>query len=183
MKGEYDILPSWEENNVATKYEEMCEAAKSARIKKDQYRERCGKDLGDLFVGFLRYCAIPQASVTFLRWNGSDDEDGAFRLPEEPNMRYTMAGAIVLDAEGFWRIGVHVDLGVGTIFFPLLMAEQDGIAVTKVAGKNLKIDVSNQQECNEFYDQLVSRLKEAFSDPKKSKSSGFGFIVSSPEPQ
>ena len=94
-----------------------------------------------------------------------------------------MAGATVLDAEGFWRIGVHVDLGVGTIFFPLWMAEQDGIAVTKVAGKNLKIDVSNQQECNEFYDQLVSRIKEAFSDPKKSKSSGFGFIVGSPEAQ
>jgi len=59
-----------------------------------------------------------------------------------------MAGAAVPDLEGFWRIGIRVDPGMGTIFFLLWIAEQGGAAVTKIAGKNSKIDVSSEQECN-----------------------------------
>jgi hypothetical protein len=163
---------------LATKYEEMCEAARGAQSKEAEYRDRCWQYMGSLVSGFLRYCAIPQDRVTFLKWNGKTGADSRFAAPQDGGA-YTMLGATVMDSDGFWRLGFHLNLGLGSIAFAFWIAEQNGSPITKIADKTWKLDFSNQQECNEFYEEVVDRVKEAFDGSRKPKVKSVGFVVDS----
>jgi hypothetical protein len=66
---------------LATKYEEMCDAAHMAQAKQDEYQHRCFRHMTSLFKGFLSYCGIPQERVTLLRWNGLAGKDSMFTVP------------------------------------------------------------------------------------------------------
>ena len=160
---------------MATKYEEMREAVNTARKNAEQYRERCWKYMNLLFTGFVRYCAIPPDCVTLLKWNGIMGEGSAFESAEPSS--FTMMGATVLGDDGFWRLGLRISLGSGAVQLAFAVAEQDGIPVIRGADKPRPIDFSDQQQCNDFYDEVVGKIKAAFIEPQKPKGTTFGFIV------
>jgi hypothetical protein len=118
-----------------------------------------------------------------IRWLGhilwcTRASDPAYRESGEP---HNMLAATVLDADGFWRLGLRINLNSGAIFFAFWIAEQDGTVLTKIGDKTYKIDFSNQQQCDDFYDEVVNRVKASFADRRKSKPKSIGFAVD-PEP-
>lgn len=165
---------------MATKFEEMRAAARDSLNRKAEYQQRCFSHMQRLYRGFLKYCEIPENQVSFWRWNGLVGEEAEFtRLQKnEPNNVLT---AMVLGEDGFWRLGLRINLMAGAVFFPIWISERDGAAVTKIADETISIDLDNERQCAEFYDKVVDRVKETFSDGKKSKTRGYGFAVD-PQP-
>lgn len=53
-----------------TKYEEMTNAAKEARIAYGQYRERSWRNLWAIVGGLEDLCGVPQDKIVYLKWNG-----------------------------------------------------------------------------------------------------------------
>lgn len=144
---------------MVTKYAEICEVVQATRKSEDEYRDRCWKYMGTLLSGFLSYCAIPQERVMLLKWNGLRGDASKFTAPEDAGI-YSMAGATVLDEDGFWRLGLRISFGSAAIAFAFWVGEQDGGPITKIADKTWKLDFSNQHQCEEFYDEVVRRVKE-----------------------
>lgn len=99
-----------------TKFDEMCDAAAAGIKARHDYRERCWKNLALLFNGFLSYAQIPPENVTFLRWNGLVGEGAAYERAGEGRL-FTITGAAVQDADGFWNVGIRIDLSPGAFIF------------------------------------------------------------------
>ena len=168
------------------KYEEMCEAAETARKKWIEYREHCWRDMGALVHGLATYCAIPIDRITFLRWNKAKGEAGKYTEAEE-GMKYTLTGAMEYDdTDRFWRLGVCITLSPPGVIpehyvsFALCLSQHDGKAIVKVGdiGKPYEIEFDRLAQCNDFYDGIVESVKQSFSDPQKPGPKTIGFKVS-----
>jgi hypothetical protein len=57
---------------------------------------------------------------------------------------YAIPGAAAMDADGFWRLGLHINLELGSAAFAFWIAEQNGDPITKIADRTWKLDFSNQ---------------------------------------
>ena len=164
---------------MATKYEEMCNAVVTSQRNIDQYRDHCWNYLATLYNGFVMYSGVPQENITFLKWNGSDDDLSQFSQPENGE-QYTLQGAAVLGEDGFWRLGVRIFLKpMATVWFAFFVAEQNGHPVVKIGDKTFNPDLQNADSRNEVYEEIISRIKDAFSFPKKVRSKSIGFTVES----
>lgn len=161
-----------------TKYEEMCDTARTWVQNSQNRRFRCYEYLGKLFGGFLSYTQIPQSQTRYLRWNGLTDEDSRYE-PAEEGMLYALPGAVVRDEEGFWHLGISLNLAAGvSVFFALCTSEQEGKPLVKIGryGKTSQIDLESQEQCNDFYEEMVRRIKDSLEDPQKAAKT-FGFSV------
>lgn len=164
---------------MSTKYEEMCEAARTAISEAASYRERCWGYLAKVVNGLSTYCAFPTDSVRMLKWNELDGAESAYSGPEDGGI-YSLAGAATLDNEGFWRLGIRLPLvAMVSVAFPLCVAEEDGKALVKVGsrGKPYKIDPEDQSQCIPIYDEIVDKVKASFSDPKRPRQKVVGFTL------
>jgi hypothetical protein len=172
-----------------SKYEEMRDAADTARKNWSQNRDRCWGYISTLVNGLIAYCEIPEPldRITFLKWNEATGERRAYREAED-GMRYTLPGATVFDREdGYWHLGVCVTLSPpGTlpsqwVSFALCVTEHEGKPMVKIGipGKPRQIDLNDPRQCNEFYESIVDNIKSSFSDSRKSDSKRIGFVVSS----
>jgi len=164
---------------MPTKYEEMCDAVATSQRNIDQYRTDCWNYLAALYNGFIVYSGIPQENVTLLKWNGSDDDLSQFSPPENGG-KYSLQGAAVLGNDAFWRLGVKIFLKPwATIWFAFFVAEHDGRPTVKIGDRTYNPDLAKPDDCNEIYDEIIDRVKDAFSFPKKSKGKSIGFTVES----
>lgn len=160
-----------------SKYQEMCEAVIEAERQRAEYREHCWQYMATLYNEFLEYTETPANLVTLLKWNGSDDENSCFSPPEK-NMVYALPGATVLGEDGFWRLGLRIFLKpIATVWFAFFVAEQEGRPLVKVGDKTYKIDWESPNARNKLYDDIVNRIKDAFTGQKKQGNKGIGFVV------
>jgi hypothetical protein len=161
-----------------SKYQEMCDAVMESERLKGEYREHCWQYMGTIYKGFLAYTQIPDGRVTLLKWNGSDDEKSRFS-PSDGGA-YAMAGATILGEDGFWRLGIRILLmPISTVWFAFFVAEQDGRPVVKVGDRTYKVDFEKPGSCDEIYEDIVKRVKDAFASSKRSSNRTIGFIVES----
>jgi hypothetical protein len=156
----------------------MCTAVLEAEKSKAEYRDHCWKYMATIFNGFLSDCGIPQNHVTLLKWNGSNNDESRFSASD--GGAYTFPGAAVLGDDGFWRLGVRIFLEpMATISFVFYVGEEGGCPLIRVADRTYKPDLEIADSCNEIYEDVIRRVKDAFSFPKKAKSTGIGFVVES----
>jgi hypothetical protein len=162
---------------MASKYEEMRGVEETARKNWVAHRERCRQYMASLVVGMLRYCGIPDDRVRYLRWN---EEEGHYSEPEQG--QYLLPGAMVFDDAGDCRLGVCIVFTPRGTFperwasFGLFVSEQGGKVLAQLGpDKPVPIDLKNQDECNEFYDGIVNRIKQSFTEPQKPGAESIGF--------
>jgi hypothetical protein len=81
-----------------TKYEEMCDAAKTARDEFFAYRKRIWGYFGSVINGLQTHCGVPPQQITYLKWNGHQGEARRYEPPSDsPTDHYTLPGAIEYD--------------------------------------------------------------------------------------
>jgi hypothetical protein len=85
---------------MASKYEEMCDVAKTARKNWNARRDRCRQYMATLITGLLRYCGIPNEAVKFARW---DESSETFIEPEQGELSYP--ALMYFDETGDCRLG------------------------------------------------------------------------------
>jgi hypothetical protein len=141
---------------VATKFEEMRESVSQAVKKWEEYHHQCIKDLHLLVQGFVAYSEIPRDKIYFLRV----DED-----PEE-GKKYGMVGAMHWGPDGFWHLGLAVELHpFKTILIELCVDNNKGKLFVKAGkdGRVRELDLANKDRCDEFYESIVEKVKQFFT--------------------
>jgi hypothetical protein len=174
-----------------TKYEEMCDAAKTARDEFEAYRKRCGVYFWGLIGALQSHCGVPPEKFTFLKWNGEREEARQY-LAAEPGMKYTLPGAIDYDElDGFWNLGVLTTLTPDNVFpkqwvtFVLCIKEQNQSPIVKIGldGKTQVVDLSNVDARNQYCEILSEKIIEAFKgDPTKPAVKTIGFVLGTERP-
>ena len=174
---------------MASKYEEMCDVATTARKEWLARRERCRQYMVSLVTGMLSYCGIPQDRVAYLRWN---EQEESYAEPEKG--KYLLPGAMSFDDSGDCRLGVCIILTPPGTFperwasFGLFVSEQDGKVLASVGPKKpLPIDLKDSSQCNKFYDAIVNSVKQSFTKSEGAGEDLIGFkrsqIATEDEPQ
>jgi hypothetical protein len=144
-----------------SKFEEMCAAFGKARRDGTEYQHRCFQNLSFLVQGFSKYCEIPPESIQVVPVDQDAKKDTFYAIP----------GAAHFDPnDGFWHVGLVITLAERPNTFPRLRAltkvsvrERDGKVVVKRGGDDRprELNLGDQQQCNEFYDDIVEHVKEA----------------------
>lgn len=156
---------------MASKYEEMCDVAETARKNWNIHRDHCRQHMASLIAGMRSYCGIPDERINYLRWN---EEMRVFTGPEKGN--YTLPGAMTFDDVGDCRIGISIMLTPSAVAFGLFVSEKDGKVNVKLGpNKAIPIDLNNPSQCNEFYDSIVDNIKRTFTETQKADADPIGF--------
>jgi len=167
-----------------SKYREICEAASNAGKSWINYRDASWKHISDLVNGFVRYCEIPLDRVAFWCWNERTDEERSY-LPAEEGKKYTMFGATKFDrSDRCWHLAVCITLSEPGPFeewaaFLLCVTDAAGKAMARVGlqDKLRQIDLGDPSQCNQFYDDIVKALVEAFRGNQTPGPKTIGFTA------
>ncbi len=113
--------------------------------------------------GFIEYCGIPPNQILFLPCDKEPDE----------NSRYTMPGAMHLDEDTYWHLGLQITLYEKPnifphqpIFFKICVKDKDGDLFVKLDQEKepQKINLSSRDDLNVFFDKLVSLIIRYFKE-------------------
>jgi hypothetical protein len=146
-----------------SKFEDMCAAYADSRNKFFSYRKRCQSHMSALVSGFIEYCKIPPDQVLFLP---CDHE------PKE-NSRYSLPGAMHLDEDTYWYLGVQITLYEKPNIFPhqpilliLCVKDINGDLFVKIGrdSQTQQLNLSDESERSSFYDQLVGIITRYFKE-------------------
>jgi hypothetical protein len=168
---------------TASKYEEMCEAAGTARRLREERHNRCLGYLCRIVSGLIQHCEIPEEQIAYSRWDGKGN---TYQRAEE-GMKYTVPGAAVLDEEDdYWRLGIRITLTPAgfwlshIVFAVLCVSEEGRMPLVKISprGKPRQLDLDDPNQCREFFDGIVETIKKGLLDPRKAMSSQIGFVIS-----
>jgi hypothetical protein len=116
--------------------------------------------------------------MNLLRWNGAGVEPQYDEA--DPGMIYTISGAMQFNEEDqFWHFGLRLALtGMQWAIFGLGVADRDGKAMVRIGPGNARqIDLSDQNQCNEFYDSIVESIKHCYRDDGNIVPKAIGFCV------
>jgi hypothetical protein len=162
---------------MASKYEEMCDVAKTARKNWSAHRDRCRQYMATLITGLLRYCGIPNEAVKFARW---DESSETFIEPEQGDVAYP--ALMHFDETADCRLGVYVTLTPPGTFparwasFVLFVSEKNEKVYARLGpDKAIPIDLNNELECAKFYEGIVANIKRAFTEPPDDRRDSIGF--------
>ena len=145
-----------------TKFEQMCEARAQCTKAWTEYRYRSYQNLATLAQGFRERCQIPDDCVSY---SPLDKEP-------EPNRSYALPGAIHFDSSDlYWHLGLILTLTEAKNSFPIprvllemAIREQSGKLLVKrgKGDKPQEIDLTNQKQCDDFYDSIADRVKRFY---------------------
>jgi hypothetical protein len=171
-----------------TKFQEICEAAKTARSDHFALRDNSWRALNEFLMGYKAYCEIPDDRIKLLKWNGAHGEESKYnREPEEGGI-WSLMGATVFDeANELWVLGVVLTLTPNGTFpenwvsFAVCTTEIDGNTQMKI-GFPGPVFPWNQDESSrhKFYDYINVELLKNLPKPRlgagaATKSLGFQF--------
>jgi hypothetical protein len=156
---------------MASKYEEMCDVAKTARKNWLAHRERCRQYMASLVVGMLRYCGIPNDALKFSLW---DEASQTFIASEQDDLLYP--AAMTFDENGDCRLGIRIALPRRWVSFGLFVSEKEGkVNVRLGPDKETPIDLGNELECAKFYESIVANIKKVLTAPSDGSATSIGF--------
>ena len=142
-----------------SKFEELCKAYATSRKNYFDYRETCSKFAHTLVRGMVDYFGCPKGQVKFIPLN-KEVESGSI---------YTVMGAIHLDDDTFWHLGVRLTLYKAPNIFPhqpfllrLLIKKVDDYFTVKLRteGPEFKVHEDKPDEFNSFYEFIFDLIKE-----------------------
>ena len=160
------------------KVDEIKRAYEEFRQRSREYNDLCYSFAAQLRRGFAVYLGSPDDYVTFF----------PPRKPEEAagSAEYTQAGAMELEADGFWLLGVAVHIpGVG-IYTYVIRFKHVGEEFVLELGDGVEFEAENgeSEELEAFYNHLVDITKSFYKKYLDDLLSGdrpeppFGFIHS-----
>ena len=153
----------------------MCDVAKSARKEWLAHCERCRQYMVTLVGGFVTYCQIPHTGVVYLCW---DQETQSYTEQEEGE--HSFAGAMTFDDAGDCRLGICLILTPRGeqpwVSFGLLVSESNGIMSLRLErDKAVRLDLENRSQCDEFYQNIVEKVKRSFTESEGPDTEPIGF--------
>lgn len=141
-----------------SKFIELCETFKDSRDEYIVYRDTCYNFMGTLVHKLIDSWQCPEEAITWI----PVDKD------IEPNTRYSIPGAMTLDEDAWWHLGLVITLYVKPNVFPqekllldiCLKKDEDGF-ILKVAGPDNEFSVheGNDEECEAFYESVYDIIK------------------------
>src|SRR5207248_11791401 len=145
-----------------SRFDEMCDALRAARNDWTEFERRSFSNMGLLVDGFIKYCEIPKGHFEFRRLN------------EEPKSGtlYSLPGAMHFGKDDYWHLGLIVTLFTAPnelpqqrVLIELCLTEKGGKTVVRpgVDGLARQLDLRNQSECIDFYDEIVERVNQVFA--------------------
>lgn len=185
MWGTLTLMDEPEDSLSMTKYEEMCEAAKNARKEFLAYQQRSWGYFGAIINGLQTHCGVPVDKITYLKWNGHQEEARQYLAAEE-GMKYALPGAIDYDEiNGFWNLGILITVTPDNVFpkqwvtFALCIKEQNQTPLVKIGldGKAQLVQLENLGARNQYCEMIAEQVIKAFSDPTEPGSKVIGFAL------
>lgn len=142
-------------------FEEMCAAYARSRVTYFGYREKCFNYMGSLVSEFIRHCGIPEEQIRFV----PDNEE-----PKE-NTLYSLPGAMHLDEDTFWHVGLRITLYEKPNVFPhqpvllvICVKEMDGKLLVKVGAKAeaKEVDLTDKNQRETLFRQMIGTVINFF---------------------
>jgi len=144
-----------------SKFEELCKSYATARENYFNYRNACWDFASHLVSGMIDYFQCPKEQVKFIPLKGD----------EKPGSVYTLMGAMHLDDDTFWHLGVGLTLYIApnvfpheTILLPLLIKKVTDYFIVKLDGhqKEFKIHIDKTDEFDTFYEFVFQQIQETY---------------------
>lgn len=147
-----------------SKFEELCKIYDSARGSYVDYQRVCHDFASRLVKSMIDYFQGPEGAVTFIPLQGEP----------EPEKTYTLMGAMHLDKDTFWHLGVVVTLYPRPgIFLPhrrnllcFLIKKVEDYFIVKLSHlkEEFKIHRDKPDEFNPFFEFVFEKIKESYEN-------------------
>jgi hypothetical protein len=156
LHGKWIDVTGCKDGTRMSKYLEMQKAVQDGMGMWEKYRERCYQHLAFLVKGFISYCQIPRENITFSPLNKKAEE----------GTKYYLVGASHYAVDGFWHLGVCLNLGLRTALIELCVSERNGKVFVKIGrdGKQREVDLADNTQCEDFYEGIIKIVKDFFTE-------------------
>lgn len=144
-----------------TKFEELCQAYTNSRKYYFDYRDSCYQFTGGLMGKISSRLGIPMEQLEFI----------PLKEEPKPNTKYSISGAMHLDDDTYWHIGIRITLYEKPNILPhqpvlvrILIKKKDNIFTVRLgpAGEVFPIRQEVEEEYNTFIDAMFSLIKNGF---------------------
>jgi hypothetical protein len=137
-----------------SRYEEMEEAVNSVRRKWTSNQQASYKAAGIIVKGFEQYCEFPQGHI-FLMPLDKKPKDGS---------KYNVIGAMHYGEDGFWHLGLGMNISAQRWVLNLGITERNGKTVVKLLadGQPREVDLTNEAGRNDLYDFMARGIVKWF---------------------
>ena len=144
-----------------TKFEELCDLFSKSRNDYFKYEDECIHFAADLTKEFITYFKIPQEQITYIPTNKEPEED----------KRYTLFGAMHLDDDTFWHIGIILTLFEKPNVYPyqpvlmiIKLKKENGDFIVSLKGqsKTFKLNGKNPKTFVPFFEYIYENISVLF---------------------
>jgi len=147
-----------------SKFGELCHAYKVSRDKYFSYRDESFEFARELIGLYTEYLAIPKEQFKFIP------------LDEEPtpNSTYSLFGAIHLNEDTYWHLGLQITIYTSPNIFPhqpimirfMFKKSQDNKYFVKISDSDPghNIEQGNKPQFIAFFDFLQDQIRSHFED-------------------
>jgi hypothetical protein len=183
----YSNCDNREVRQIVSNYQQMSEAAETARKNYLAYQQRAWEYFFKIINGLIEHCGVPQDHIAYLKWNGLEGGVGRFRRSEDGG-QYTLPGAVTYDIrDNSFNLGVLTYLTPANVLprqhvsFALWINEKNGLPVVRVGidGKPLVVRLDDPDTRNAYCSELAKEIVEAFSTPLEQAPKSIGFDIGS----
>lgn len=144
-----------------SKFEEICQAYATSRKTYMEYRDACFGFSQTLLEGLIRYLEVPGGRIRLVPVNREPDADAV----------YTLAGAMHLDEDTYWHLGVLVDLSDPAGAYPpqavllkLLLKRHEATFFVRLGQDEEDFEVrdGHPQDLEAFLEHIYLSIKESY---------------------
>ncbi len=144
-----------------SKFKELCKAYETARINFFDYRRDCHTFASKLIDGLIDFLQCPKEQIKFI----------PLKKDYESDFTYTLMGAMHLNDDTFWHLGVGITLYKEPNIFPhetvlisFLIKEKSDSFTVKLgdSGKEFEILKDKPEDFNEIYEFIFNQIKETY---------------------
>lgn len=144
-----------------SKFKELCDAYTLSRKKYFDYWDACAIFATNLVNGVVDYFECPREQISFI----------PLKETPKPNTTYTLRGAMHLDEDTFWHLGVGLTLYTAPNIFPhertilpFLIKKVDDNFIVKLGpeGKEFRDSTDKSDRFKEFFDFIFIKIKERY---------------------
>lgn len=146
-----------------SKYQELCQAYAVSRKAYMDYREASLTFTQSLIQALMRYLEIPEGQVTFVPVNKEPD----------PEAIYPLAGAMHLEDDAYWHLGVVLNLGDPSgacppqaVLLKLLVKHREGTFGVRLGQdeEDILIRPDFPQDMTEFLEHVFTAVKDSYEE-------------------
>lgn len=144
-----------------SKFSDICTAYSTSRTTYFEYRDRSFSFAGELIRRYVQYLEIPAERFRFVPLNEEP----------KPNTTYTLAGAIHLDDDTYWHLGLQIMIFTSSNAYPqqpvlirfMFKAAEGGyhIRISENDDGHV-IHAGNETEFTTFFDFLQLQIRQNF---------------------